>query len=351
MPASVFALGLALGVALLAGCGSDGPLGPAGSRSSAIGAYRGPVPASYTVKRGDTLALIAGRFGLGVGELARLNRLSDPDHIRVGQVLRLPQSQAQPGFASGPALPPPDGAVATAVALPQAQPQPQPIPQPVPSAVTAGTQPAFSRSVAVLSLDALPAQTSPAPPPVSAAPAQTDLPSAPSAAAIPEPASRDPLPPATGKIQPAPARPSGGGRFAWPADGRIISGFGSQEGGLHNDGINIAAPRGATVRAAEGGVVAYAGNELRGFGNLVLVRHQDGWVTAYAHLERMIVARGDTVRRGQQIGTVGSTGSVTTPQLHFEVRRGRRAADPQEFLAPRSGVTRAAVPAGPPGPG
>ena len=167
-------------------------------------------------------------------------------------------------------------------------------------------------------------------------------------AAITDLPPRDPLPPATGTIQP---RASRSGRLAWPVDGPILSEFGTKEGGLHNDGINIGAPRGASVRAAEDGLVAYTGNELRGFGNLVLVRHDNGWGTAYAHLEQMLVRRGDKVRRGQQIGTVGSTGSVTVPQLHFEVRKGSRSADPREFLEPRSGVRRAAAPGVRPDPG
>ena len=104
-------------------------------------------------------------------------------------------------------------------------------------------------------------------------------------------------------------------------------------GSLHNDGINISAPRGAAVRAAEDGVVAYAGNELGGYGNLVLVRHAGGWTSAYAHNEKLLVSRGNTVRRGQVIALVGSSGNVTTPQTHFELRRGARAVDPLKSLA------------------
>jgi murein DD-endopeptidase MepM/ murein hydrolase activator NlpD len=132
---------------------------------------------------------------------------------------------------------------------------------------------------------------------------------------------------------PAPSAPS----FAWPLRGAIVSAFGSKKGGEHNDGINIAAGRGAPVRAAGDGTVAYAGNELRGFGNLVLIRHADGWTTAYAHNETLLVKRGDRVARGQVIARAGSTGSVATPQLHFEIRRGRRAVDPAEYLATAAG--------------
>jgi murein DD-endopeptidase MepM/ murein hydrolase activator NlpD len=124
----------------------------------------------------------------------------------------------------------------------------------------------------------------------------------------------------------------------WPVNGHVISHFGPKAGGLHNDGINIAAARGTRVRAAENGVVAYAGNELRGFGNLLLIRHGDGWVSAYAHNDRLLVGRGDSVRRGQAIALVGMTGNVATPQLHFELRRGANPVDPLDYLRPQGAM-------------
>ena len=130
-------------------------------------------------------------------------------------------------------------------------------------------------------------------------------------------------------------KPSGrGGKyFLWPVRGTIISRFGPRRGGLHNDGINIAAPRGAPVFASENGVVAYAGNGIKGFGNLLLVRHSDGWTTAYAHIDKVLVKKGDTVKRGETIGTIGSSGKVNRPQLHFEIRKGSQAIDPMTELA------------------
>jgi murein DD-endopeptidase MepM/ murein hydrolase activator NlpD len=125
-----------------------------------------------------------------------------------------------------------------------------------------------------------------------------------------------------------------GGRFPWPVHGRVLAGYGVGKSGAHNDGINIAAPKGSPVEAVDGGVVAYAGNELRGYGNLVLVKHSNGWITAYAHCEQLLVKRGDRVSRGQVIAKVGATGGVSEPQLHFELRRGQRPVDPREFLAP-----------------
>jgi murein DD-endopeptidase MepM/ murein hydrolase activator NlpD len=132
-------------------------------------------------------------------------------------------------------------------------------------------------------------------------------------------------------IKPPPKR--AGGRFAWPVEGRVISRFGAKANGLHNDGINIAVREGTVVRAADNGVVVYAGNELRGFGNLLLLRHRGGWVTAYGHNQSLDVRVGDVVRRGQRIARAGSTGNITRAQLHFEIRKGRRAVNPARYLA------------------
>ena len=121
--------------------------------------------------------------------------------------------------------------------------------------------------------------------------------------------------------------------FRWPVKGRILSRYGSKPGGTRNEGINIAVPEGTSIRAAEDGVVAYAGNELKGYGNLVLIRHQGGWVTAYAHNRDLFVRRGDTVRRGDVIAKAGQTGSVESPQLHFELRKGATAVDPMKYLS------------------
>jgi len=121
--------------------------------------------------------------------------------------------------------------------------------------------------------------------------------------------------------------------FRWPVKGRVISQFGTKPNKTRNEGINIAVPEGTGVRAAEAGVVAYAGNELKGYGELVLVRHQNGWVTAYAHNKELLVKRGDAVRRGDVIAKAGKTGSVTSPQVHFEVRQGATAVDPLKYLS------------------
>src|SRR5204863_4763396 len=125
-----------------------------------------------------------------------------------------------------------------------------------------------------------------------------------------------------------------GGHFPWPLRGRVLASYGVATDGTHNDGINIAAARGTPIEAVEAGIVAYAGNELRGYGNLVLVKHDNGWISAYAHCDELLVKKGDPIHRGQTIAKVGATGGVSEPQLHFELRRGKNPVDPREFLAP-----------------
>ena len=125
---------------------------------------------------------------------------------------------------------------------------------------------------------------------------------------------------------------SGRKKFLWPVKGRVIVGFGPRKGGFHNDGINILARAGAPVRSAEKGKVIYVGNQLQGFGNLVLIKHSQGWISAYAHGSSVLVKRGNFVERGQVIAKVGRTGNVDRPQLHFELRRGDEAVDPRDYL-------------------
>jgi murein DD-endopeptidase MepM/ murein hydrolase activator NlpD len=120
--------------------------------------------------------------------------------------------------------------------------------------------------------------------------------------------------------------------FRWPVRGRIIASFGSSLNGERNDGINLAVPEGTPVKAAEDGVVSYAGNGLASNGNLVLIRHSNGYSTVYAHAKELLVNRGDQIKRGQVIAQSGQTGKVNAPQLHFEVRRGATPLDPVRFL-------------------
>jgi murein DD-endopeptidase MepM/ murein hydrolase activator NlpD len=120
--------------------------------------------------------------------------------------------------------------------------------------------------------------------------------------------------------------------FRWPVRGKVITGYGAKTNGKANDGINMAVPEGTPVKAAEDGVVAYSGNELKNYGNLVLVRHSNGYVTAYAHASELMVKRGDTIKRGQVIAKSGQSGEVGSPQLHFEIRKGSTPVDPLQFL-------------------
>lgn len=233
----------------------------------------------HLVEAGDTVYGVARRYGVSMSALVRANAIEPPYTIWVGQRLVLPgqvvTGSEVPSVVQGTAE-------VTTAPLPSIQPAPQTLPgQP-----TTPGQPAPS---------------------------------------IPAPETTRPTPPSHAAIAPPPRAEEG---FLWPVDGKILSSFGSKEGGLHNDGINIAADRGTPVHAAENGVVVYAGNELRGFGNLLLLRHAEGWVTAYAHNGQFLVRRGDRVTRGQKIATVGSTGNVSIPQLHFEIREGSRPVDP-----------------------
>jgi len=134
--------------------------------------------------------------------------------------------------------------------------------------------------------------------------------------------------PATKTAEAAGGLPS----FRWPVRGRIIASFGPRPNGTQNDGINLAVPEGTPIKAADDGVVAYAGNELKGYGNLVLVRHADGYVSAYANASELLVKRGETVKRGQVIAHAGQTGNVSSPQLHFEIRKGSTPIDPMRYL-------------------
>ena len=238
------------------------------------------------VGKGDTLRGLAIKNHVDFNALAAANHKTAPYVVRVGEHLRLPGSFAAPQSA---------GSRSSAV---EVQPLPPP---PKPKAVTTA-----SASVPQQAL----------PPPVAAAP------SAPAAAA----AAAAPPPPSA----PLPTAIKG---FVWPIKGELLVGFGPQAAkGQNNDGINIAAAKGTPIHAVEAGVVAYVGNELKGFGNLVLIKHADGWVSAYAHADQVEVKKGQSITKGQEIGTVGQTGSVSQPQLHFELRRQGEAVDPETYL-------------------
>lgn len=275
----------------------------------------------HTVRAGQTLSAVAKIYNVDLALLAVSNDLRQPYTIRPGQELWIPDpftQAAQPTRSQRPdidvaeaAVPPPRRATITAETL-----------APPPGAAAEIAPPSVKPAPALVAPPAVPSTPPPAAAPVAppleepSAGAETQV------AVIPPSQLPDPAPRATA-------------RFAWPLQGKVIANFGPAGGGLHNDGINIAATLGTQVRAADNGVVAYAGNELRGFGNLLLIKHADGWTTAYAHNDRLLVQRGDSVTQGQVIATVGRTGNVDAPQLHFEVRKGTQAMNPIEFLATR----------------
>lgn len=268
-------------------------------------------PGTVVVQPGQSLSIIARNTHLPWPAIAAANHLAPPYRIHPGQRLVLPG----PGvYAAAPAQPAPPVAVAT-LPPPRLPAAPRPPERPHP-------------------LAALPQRSKPPAPRVVA----LDRPHP--ASSRPEGSFARPIPLdnplAAGRGKPAaPSRMAAaphGGDFLWPVRGSIVEGFGAGPNGTRNEGINIAAPRGAPVRAADAGVVAYVGNQLRGYGNLILIKHQEGWISAYAHCGTVLVKRGEKVRRGQIIARVGATGDVKQPQLHFELRHGRKAVDPRPLL-------------------
>ena len=261
-----------------------------------------PTPArvqlqTVTVGAGDTLYSISRAYSVPVNDLAVMNDLSAPFRLTVGQKLKVPNLQAAAQKATSQKSPvAPTKSAGTA---------------PKTTTGTGGaTQKTASQKTAAQKNTAQKTATKNAPAP-----------------AAPKPKiSSDPK-----KKLPAIAARSSS-KFSWPIRGKILSGFGSKPNGLVNDGINISATRGSTVKAAENGVVAYAGNEVKGMGNLVIIQHSEGWMTVYAHLDTMAVRRGAKVNVGQKIGTVGTSGKVDKPQLHFEIRKGTKAYNPSQYL-------------------
>lgn len=278
-------------------------------------AERIPVPADgrHTVERGNTVYAIARLYGVPVRAIIEANSLEPPYLLRVGDRLRVPSPRAHQ-VAKGDTV----YSISRRYGVPmnelmRANGISQPYTIVIGQALIippAGATPANVAASKPASVEKPAAKPATAPKPPRATPAQV--------AALPNPPARS------------------GRSFGWPVKGKIILGFGPQSGGSNNDGINIAVSRGAKVTAAENGIVAYAGNELRGFGNLVLVKHADGFMTAYGHNEQLLVVRGQKIRKGQVIARAGSSGNVATPQLHFEIRKGRSAVDPLRYLPRRS---------------
>lgn len=237
-------------------------------------AFDWPNATYYTVvvRPGDTVSDIAVRYDVQLGTMLRMNDLEEKSAIYPGEVLRIP----------------PGGHLTRTAVLRDAE----------------------SSHVYAAPRDNNTVQTAPLKP---VRTARVDTPSKP--------------------VYVAPRSNDSGLRFIWPVSGTVIDNFGAISGGEKNDGINIAAATGTPIRAAQSGTISYAGNELRNYGNLILIKHDDGYITAYAHADRIAVAKGQHVEQGEVIGYAGSSGDVARPQLHFEIRRDSRPVDPRLLLA------------------
>ncbi len=231
-----------------------------------------------TVRKGDTLYSLSRKYSVPVNDLAVMNNLTAPFNLQHGQVLRIPN-------------------LATASLAKTSQ----------------MTKPVVKKSTVSEHM-------------VDTSVSDVNMEKNKTVKTEPKKISSDP----SKKLPAITARSSS--KFAWPVRGKILSAYGAKSNGLFNDGINIGATLGSTVKAAENGVVAYAGNEVKGMGNLVIIQHSGGWMTVYAHMDTMNVRRGMRVNVGQKIGAVGQTGKVDSPQLHFEIRKGTKAYNPSTYL-------------------
>lgn len=239
-----------------------------------------PPSSVHVVSKGDTVYSISRRYNVDMSQLARLNSLKEPYNIYPNQFLKLPGSIVASEEKPVAARRSPDKkSRAPAIASSQKTPQAGAKTQSAKQASSKATTQAKKSSV------------------------------------------RLPKPPSRAEKN-----------FAWPVQGKVMTKFGSAGAGRHNDGINIKISEGVKISAAENGVVAYAGNELKGFGNLLLLKHDDGWMTAYAHNQKILVKRGQTVKRGEAVALGGNTGSAKEPQLHFEIRKGTKAVNPLMYL-------------------
>lgn len=260
---------------------------------------------SHTVGPRDSLYALAKQYKVKVGDLQSVNNITDPAKLRAGTVLKVPGAAGSATVTAASERP-----VAAAKS-------PEPALQPAPL-VPASTPSSGAPRPTIINAES---RTSPAERVAAVTPKS--------------PTANDATPEASAKADSQPkATPAAAGpiKFRWPAKGKVIANFGPRGDNTHNDGINILVPQGTDVLAAETGTVAYAGSELKGYGNLLLIRHEGNWVTAYAHNETLMVKRGDKVTRGQAIAKAGKTGAVDQPQVHFELRQGSKPVDPTPHL-------------------
>ncbi len=319
---------------------------------------------AYVVASGDTLFAIARRFGVTARAMADENDIEINSPLKVGQKIKLPEGYKDKGPEKKTITvmePAPGQAVASPTPRPRppvTPPEPKPAPPPVaaqPSTPLAGApRPAPKPPVVTPPAATPPVAVAPKPVPVAPKPAPKPPVATPPAALPPvaRPPVATPTPPVARPPVTAPALPDdrapalsdaditnlARGRFQWPVQGEVISDFGPKGGGRRNDGIDIGAAAGTPVRAAASGKVVYAGGDVPGFGVTVLIQHDDGWVTVYGNLQSASVRMQQSIRAGEQIGTVGASGGAPRPQLHFEVRYSpspkykAKAVDPQLVL-------------------
>ena len=282
---------------MLSGCYfSDG-----GIRMFNGGVWFGETPSTVSVRKGDTLYSISRRYNVPLKDLIEANNLRPPYNLNVGQTLRLPAAQyhiVKKGDTLYSIAREHNLVVASLTRKNNLQ---------APYTLYVGQKLALSGSVSGSSYKQASTKSS------TTSKASTTTKRAAQTSTYTPPKNRT-------------------AKFMWPVKGTVISGFGVIGKGRKNDGINIKAARGTAVKAADKGTVAYAGNELKGFGNLILIKHPDGWITAYAHNDKLLVRKGQKVIKGEKIATVGSTGGVNSPQLHFEVRAGKKAVNPRKYL-------------------
>ncbi|WP_208986113.1 M23 family metallopeptidase [Labrenzia sp. OB1] len=318
------------------------------------------------VRQGDDLNSVARRYGVPIQALAAVNGIEDPKNVRPGQSIIVPTyvyaennastsvTEGETGRVKLPAVSRNDTTVTGAVPTSTAT-MPRPAKQPTLAELSRGEvdkdrvlrvstlpkrKPAGSERVLTTASISSQVPTPPRHPvvqsKVSAAPSGT-----PAVPALPQPALTREQPPSEPIKTPAVVASVteevevSTETFRWPVRGRIISDFGAKPGGGKNEGVNLAVPEGTPVKAADDGTVIYSGNELKGYGNLILVRHGEGWVTAYAHNSELKVKRGDKIRRGDVVALAGATGSVNQPQVHFELRQGNKPVDPLKHLPQR----------------
>lgn len=284
---------------------------------------------AYVVGSGDTLFAISRRFNVTAEAIADANDISKNASIRNGQKLLLPE-----GFKD-------KGPIKTTTTVTEPAPYtPPPVSRPTPAPTQPAYTPPLSRPPAATPTPVTPRPTpAPAPytPPPATRPTTPPVTRPTTPPATTPPASKPPLtlPSSGAAIPDSQISELGRGRFLWPVRGDVLSEFGPKGTGSRNDGLNIRAVPGETVRASAEGDIVYAGDQVPGFGNLVLIKHADGWVTAYGHLNRVDVKMTQHVMQGQQIGQAGSTGGVAEPQLHFEVRYAPTPADRARPIDPK----------------